>query len=47
MKGHKLFDVQYEQYVRSIVNPQRRPPLPAGLAFSLTDRATGGQSRQL
>ena len=41
MKGHKLFDVQYEQYVRSIVNPQRRPPLPAGLAFSLTDPATG------
>ena len=23
------------------VNPQRQPPLPAGLAFSLTDPATG------
>jgi hypothetical protein len=39
--GRKAFDVQYEQYVRSIVNPQRQPPLPAGLAFSLTDPATG------
>jgi hypothetical protein len=37
----KTFDVQYEQYVRSIVNPQRQPPLPAGLAISLTDPATG------
>ena len=37
INGRKLFDVQYEQYVRSIVNPQRQPPLPAGLAFSLTD----------
>ena len=41
IKGRKAFDVQYEQYVRSIVNPQRQPPLPAGLAFSLTDPATG------
>ncbi|MGA7655239.1 MAG: hypothetical protein WCA96_00445, partial [Methylocella sp.] len=41
IKGRKLFDVQYEQYVRNIVNPQRQPPLPAGLAFSLTDPATG------
>jgi len=36
INGRKKFDVQYEQYVRSIVNPQRQPPLPAGLAFSLT-----------
>jgi len=41
INGRKLFDVQYEQYVRSIVNPQRQPPLPAGLAFSLTNPATG------
>jgi len=41
INGRKKFDVQYEQYVRSIVNPQRQPPLPAGLAFSLTDPATG------
>ncbi len=41
INGRKAFDVQYEQYVRSIVNPQRQPPLPAGLAFSLTDPATG------
>ena len=41
INGRKLFDVQYEQYVSSIVNPQRQPPLPAGLAFSLTDPATG------
>ncbi len=25
INGRKLFDVQYEQYVRSIVNPQRQP----------------------
>ena len=41
INGRKAFDVQYEQYVRSIVNPQRQPPLPAGLAFSLTNQATG------
>jgi hypothetical protein len=41
INGRKKFDVQYEQYVRSIVNPQRQPPLPAGLAFSLTNPATG------
>jgi hypothetical protein len=41
INGRKAFDVQYEQYVRSVVNPQRQPPLPAGLAFSLTDPATG------
>ena len=41
INGRKAFDVQYEQYVRSIVNPQRQPPLPAGLAFSLTNPATG------
>ena len=41
INGCKAFDVQYEQYVRSIVNPQQPPPLAAGLAFSLTDPATG------
>jgi hypothetical protein len=39
--GRKAFDIQYEQFVRSIVNPQRQPPLPAGLAFSLTNPSTG------
>jgi hypothetical protein len=39
--GRKAFDILYEQYIRSIVNPQQRPPLPPGLAFSLTDPATG------
>ncbi len=39
--GRKAFDIQYEQYVRSVVNPQRQPPLPAGLAFSLTNPVTG------
>jgi hypothetical protein len=38
--GRKAFDIQYEQFVRSIVNPQRQPPLPAGLAFSLTNPST-------
>ncbi|MEJ0093589.1 MAG: hypothetical protein WDN46_09155 [Methylocella sp.] len=37
----KLFDVQYEQFVRSIADPQRQPPLPAALAFSLMDPSTG------
>jgi hypothetical protein len=41
MIGRKAFDILYEQYVRSIANPERQPPLPAGLAFSLTDPATG------
>ncbi|MGO9672980.1 MAG: hypothetical protein ACLPSF_02225 [Methylocella sp.] len=39
--GRKAFDIQYEQFVRSIVNPQRQPPLPAGLAFSLPNPSTG------
>ena len=39
--GRKAFDVLYEQYIRSIVNPQEQPPLPPGLAFSLTNPATG------
>ena len=39
--GRKAFDVLYEQYIRGIVNPQQQPPLPAGLAFSLTNPATG------
>ena len=39
--GRKAFDILYEQYIRSIVNPQEQPPLPPGLAFSLTDPATG------
>ncbi len=38
--GRKSFDIQYEQFVRSVVNPQRQPPLPAGLAFSLTNPST-------
>ena len=41
INGRKAFDIQYKQYVRSIVNPQRQPPLPTGLAFSLTNPATG------
>lgn len=39
--GRKAFDILYEQYIRSIVNPQQQPPLPPGLAFSLTNPATG------
>ena len=39
--GRKAFDIQYEQFVRSVVNPQRQPPLPPGLAFSLTNPSTG------
>lgn len=39
--GRKEFDIQYQQYVRSIVNPQRQPPLPPGLTFGLTDPTTG------
>ncbi|MFZ0508729.1 MAG: hypothetical protein WAM29_11780, partial [Methylocella sp.] len=39
--GRKAFDVEYQQYVRGIVNPQRQPPLPAGLTFSLTAPSTG------
>jgi hypothetical protein len=39
--GRKAFDILYEQYIRSIVNPQPPPPLPPGLAFSLTDPTTG------
>lgn len=39
--GRKEFDIQYEQFIRSIVNPQRQPPLPVGLAFSLPNPSTG------
>ena len=39
--GRKEFDIQYQQFVRDIVNPQRRPQLPPELAFGLPDPATG------
>jgi len=39
--GRKEFDIQYEQFVRDIVNPQRRPQLPPTLTFGLTDPTTG------
>lgn len=41
VNGRKAFDVQYEQYIRGLVNPQRQPPLPPGLAFSLVNPTTG------
>jgi hypothetical protein len=39
--GRKAFDIQYQQFVRDIVNPQRRPQLPPTLTFGLPDPATG------
>ncbi len=41
IKGRKLFDVQYQQFVRDLVNPQRRPQLPPELTFGLHDPVTG------
>ena len=39
--GRRLFDIQYEQFVRSVVNPQRQPQLPPTLTFGLTNPETG------
>ncbi|MGO9675188.1 MAG: hypothetical protein ACLPSF_13650 [Methylocella sp.] len=39
--GRKEFDIQYQQFVRDIVNPQRRPQLPPELTFGLPDPMTG------
>lgn len=40
--GRKLFDDLYAQYVRDIVNPQRRPQLPSDLTFALPDMTKPG-----
>jgi hypothetical protein len=40
-KDGNSFAVRYELYIRSIVNPQRKPPLPSTLTFSLTDPSNG------